>query len=538
MKQNINVVLVNPNEVEQLVFASFDESPSMKQNFEDNLSRFQVCQELLRKFATQIYNNRVATKYSLNTFYKTVNNRLNFADLVSPFKKALDEIKPSNDNSVRQNSRTIFNGILEAGNKLIEQKPNYPNAILRIIVMTDGCDNDFDTSKLPQLFQQLISNYIIVDAFIVSDIIDWNLVSLAKMTGGIAVKINSLSMGYKIFEREAFYNPKIRLFSHAYFDPNLIGHNFSLDFNIQKLLPPRPLKVYGAKAAAKIYENATGDSRRIKSILKQIRIVAANPNPNVHVLINQIKLDEWIAYIQTPADSNYGQKWWELYITFPECYPSIAPLFRFTTVPYHPNITSDGKVYYHLMYQNYSPEFNILDFLMEIRKLLIHPCYSEPVDTERAELYHCYNRAPTDQRDTEIKQNYDTKIKPKIEECIKENTLDNNLSNLPQNWQDAINNDSSIFVDLSSYIIPPREFQDPLTHRLMEFPVKTTTGSYFEKRILESRLSQPGDLYDPIHHTIINKEENHNLPIDLELKERIEEWKKTHLTTMNYNISI
>ena len=523
-QQNIkldDVIIQDKKEVEQLVFVSIDESGSMDSRFEGNIVRFRACQELLGSFAAQAKRCHISTKYGLNTFETQVHHRLDLADLVSSFETALDTIRPNGWTA-------MFRGILEAANRLIAVESQYPKAIKRVIVMTDGDDNH-DTPDLNQMFQRLIAHHIIVDAIIISQSVEWKLVSLAKMTGGIAVQASTLSIGLRIFERQAFYDPNIRLLPEPRFNRSLIGSsNYSLDFDIQSVAIPRVGKVYAPKAAAKQYEHATGDSKRTKEILKQIRIAAANPDPTIHILINQTKLDEWFAYIQSPADSNYGLKWWEISIKFPESYPSIAPIFRFTSPPYHPNITSDGMICLNLLNQDYSPEIKVFELLNAIQGLLLLPEYLSPVDNERLELYKYYNRAPSPQRDAEIQQVFNSQIKPKINESLNANKLDQNLSVLPQDWRDAISNDPSIFIDLNIYVLPPPEFKDPFTHKLMENPVRATTGNYFEKTVLEQKLSQVGVLYDPNNHQIIKRAENRNLPVDPILKGRIAEWKRNH----------
>jgi ubiquitin-conjugating enzyme E2 D/E len=59
-----------------------------------------------------------------------------------------------------------------------------------------------------------------------------------------------------------------------------------------------------------------------------------------------------------------------LYITFPQHYPNRPPDFRFVDVPYHPNVSSEGKLLFTLLRRDCAPDRRVVDLIIATRNLL------------------------------------------------------------------------------------------------------------------------------------------------------------------------
>ena len=119
-----------------------------------------------------------------------------------------------------------------------------------------------------------------------------------------------------------------------------------------------------------------------------------------------------------------------------------------------------------------------------------------------------------------------------VKESNKYALTDQQFKNLPE-VKAALDEESSIHMNLEAYIEVPYSFRDPFTHKVMVDPVQTVdTRGYFDKKSLEQRLRMEGDVIDPTNHQVIDKERNKNLPVDIKFKGIIEEWKRHHSSVL------
>ena len=446
---------LNPQDVAQLVFFCVDQSGSMSSKFDKgSLNILEACIEFIESFTNRADRCNVPSLYALNTFGMDAYHKLDFTSNTKDLESALSSIRLGG-------ATAMFKAILEATNKIIAENGKYPSAIKRIIVLTDGGDN-VCTPEIKQLLHLVIQNHIIVDAIIVSDYIEWRLVSFAKMTGGISVVVPTLEKGLSLFENEAFYNPAIRAFPPANFDPeNLNNKEQPLNSEITTINQKAFQTALGPKAAIKQYEKTSEDSSSIKEILKQIRIIANSSDPSIRIVVNESNINQWKAYIKPSVESKYGSKWWELSISFPETYPNTAPNFRFITVPFHPNINEHGLICMKLLNEDYKPEIDIINLIRAIQNLLVCPDYESPVDITRAVLFSqyvkkqhiekCTNQEHSNDElkaiDDKINTIYSNKIQPLITHSVEQNYLDDNLLTLPQQYKDALENENNISIE-------------------------------------------------------------------------------------------
>ena len=74
-------------------------------------------------------------------------------------------------------------------------------------------------------------------------------------------------------------------------------------------------------------------------------------------------------------------------MTLPNDYPFSPPKFRFLTVPFHPNISSEGTVVFSLVNKEYTSSAGIGDIIEGIINLLANPEEDCPVNIEAMVLY-------------------------------------------------------------------------------------------------------------------------------------------------------
>ncbi|OAL43298.1 vWA-like protein, partial [Pyrenochaeta sp. DS3sAY3a] len=103
----------------------------------------------------------------------------------------------------------LYDGIRMAKDKLVEFKANNPQAKLRIIVLTDGEDND-STSKPAQVCRELYDAEIVLDSVIIGSSRTDELFKISKHTGGYAFKPSTRLLLFQTFLLEPFLDISTR----------------------------------------------------------------------------------------------------------------------------------------------------------------------------------------------------------------------------------------------------------------------------------------------------------------------------------------
>jgi ubiquitin-protein ligase len=116
--------------------------------------------------------------------------------------------------------------------------------------------------------------------------------------------------------------------------------------------------------------------RRFGRILRELKYMKNKmPDESVDYQagVNYQRVDKLRVFFRGPPGSPYGGKWWSLYITFPSQYPASPPVFRFVNIPYHPNISAEGRLLFSELNGGYTPTKTIWDLVVATRNLLGRP---------------------------------------------------------------------------------------------------------------------------------------------------------------------
>jgi ubiquitin-conjugating enzyme E2 D/E len=110
------------------------------------------------------------------------------------------------------------------------------------------------------------------------------------------------------------------------------------------------------------------------------------------------------AFVRAPGASPYRQVFFSIFVTFPQQYPSLPPVLRFTATPYHPNISPEGKVLFSLVDQQYQSTLRVFEILQGVRNLLARPELDEALMSAIAVQYRndraAYNRRASESAGT------------------------------------------------------------------------------------------------------------------------------------------
>lgn len=96
---------------------------------------------------------------------------------------------------------------------------------------------------------------------------------------------------------------------------------------------------------------------------------------------------KWTCVIFGPDDSPWEGGTFKLTIDFTEEYPNKAPVVKFITKMYHPNIYTDGSICLDILQNQWSPIYDVSAILTSIQSLLNDPNPNSPANSEAARMF-------------------------------------------------------------------------------------------------------------------------------------------------------
>jgi ubiquitin-protein ligase len=91
----------------------------------------------------------------------------------------------------------------------------------------------------------------------------------------------------------------------------------------------------------------------------------------------------WQAVIFGPEDTPWEGGTFKLNLTFSEDYPNKAPVVKFESKMFHPNIYNDGGICLDILQNQWSPIYDVSAILTSIQSLLCDPNPNSPPTLRR-----------------------------------------------------------------------------------------------------------------------------------------------------------
>lgn len=98
-------------------------------------------------------------------------------------------------------------------------------------------------------------------------------------------------------------------------------------------------------------------------------------------------LFKWIGTISGPKDTVYENQKYKLTLQFPNSYPYTAPIVKFITSCFHPNIDTGGNICLDILKDKWSALYDVRTILLSIQALLAEPNIDSPLNSFAAELW-------------------------------------------------------------------------------------------------------------------------------------------------------
>jgi len=501
--------VVDSDKIDQALYVVIDESYSMTCPFDQGYNRFDATRQLVEAFS-----NKAITLQNRNIFYGLISfeNKVNIRSDLTPyiddgFTKAINKIDPNG-------STALFSGIMTAAKDLVNNKNKLPNALLRILVITDGLENSSNEKEIEALPKYIVDNKIRIDSIVISNEIDSQLYGLTKLSGGVFLCPSSINEGLKYFEDDNFINSQNRIFDdfgrpkkmNEYIDEDVILGNkriqpdTKINSKKQTIIIPEA-NIGSCEYITYINRNIeqTNPENHIKRLMRCIRELSISPDSDIKVypLVNNIT--NWRVLIRSNSNI-YGSGWWYLYLSIDDEYPNKPPNIIFAYPPYHPNISENGNICLKEIHENYDKRNSIKKLLISIKMLINEPNYNEPIDIQHHMSFIGYPNSPSNPETiNRIKQTVSHNSKPDYNLWINEWKIQEKNFNMPPEFEES----------LKKYRTVPDNYLCSYSKEIMEEPVF---------------VEQENKHYDRKSLQLLHKDNGY--PTDERLKNDISDWKK------------
>jgi ubiquitin-protein ligase len=125
----------------------------------------------------------------------------------------------------------------------------------------------------------------------------------------------------------------------------------------------------------------------------ELKTVTQELKNDILVFPADVTVERWRVFINGPLNTPFENRWWTLLLIFPIQYPMLPPILRFVSVPYHPNVAIEGRVFFSKLEIGYEGSMKVSDILIGVRQLLQEPEIASAIRPDVAKQYNEERRA-------------------------------------------------------------------------------------------------------------------------------------------------
>lgn len=340
-------------------------------------SRLTECKEFFKNLGLRISAMRLATYLGLVTFSgrSQVFTNQGLTPVHLNFEEQVEKLLPL--------SRTaVFDGINQARIMLEELQRKHSNVKCRIIVLTDGMDNE-SSCRAETVAAELCLVDIALDSIVIGTDYTADLFKISKITGGYAFQPKTQQAFFQIFLLETVVDIRTRPdlvkqsrhgIAWGDFEPKTPDMPTPFDFppcrphpnqedsfialsdadkyltrQARQATPTVAPSVHSmATRSATVKSMSTGITGTTLSsgaggisriILNEVREAIHNPHHDMDIYVSERNMGFWKIAMQGPTGTPYANGVFLLYLEIGDNFPLKPPAARFITPVLHPNIT-------------------------------------------------------------------------------------------------------------------------------------------------------------------------------------------------------
>ncbi|KAK9334052.1 ubiquitin-conjugating enzyme/RWD-like protein [Lipomyces doorenjongii] len=126
-------------------------------------------------------------------------------------------------------------------------------------------------------------------------------------------------------------------------------------------------------------------TKRLQSELMQLMMSNV---PGISAFpVSDSNLCQWTGTISGPEGTFYEGLTYKISMTFPPNYPYHAPVIRFVSPMWHPNVDMSGNICLDILKEKWSAIYNVQTILLSLQSLLGEPNNASPLNAQAADLW-------------------------------------------------------------------------------------------------------------------------------------------------------
>ena len=296
----------------------------------------------------------------------------------------LEDFRASSSKMQSDGDTAVWDALALASHHLSEYAQRFPNALKRIVCLSDGLDTS-SSKQVHDVCQDLMNNNIVVDSFCIGDEDNVALRTLSWLTGGYKFIPESLDAAMAISELEPVLSQSDRASGSPRFQRRPLTRlsfaqasaNAKADVVNRDICPQRKqhpnlqdsfiavsemnrVNMRATTAAISAVSGGSGsnsseNNRPARRLLAEIQSISAHPHPHYDVFVSEMNIGFWKIVMQGPPGSSYEGGVFLLYLHMEDQYPAFPPKARFCTPILHPNINRHGRICHSILDSKSSP---------------------------------------------------------------------------------------------------------------------------------------------------------------------------------------
>lgn len=152
---------------------------------------------------------------------------------------------------------------------------------------------------------------------------------------------------------------------------------------------------------------APKDNHSVSKRLQQdLMILMTSKDPGISAFPDGDNLFKWKATVDGASGTVYDGLRYKLVFDFPSGYPYQAPIVKFESACYHPNVDEHGNICLDILKENWSALYDVRTVLLSIQSLLGEPNIDSPLNTVAADLWKnqtAYKKKLTEHYDRNVR---------------------------------------------------------------------------------------------------------------------------------------
>ncbi|KAJ3647542.1 hypothetical protein Zmor_019413 [Zophobas morio] len=154
--------------------------------------------------------------------------------------------------------------------------------------------------------------------------------------------------------------------------------------NFNPFVEQMPENVKQAESSKKVSNDNHAVTKRLH---KELMTLMMSEDKSISAFPEGDNLFKWVGTIMGPKDTVYDNLKFKLSLQFPNSYPYTAPVVKFITPCFHPNVDTSGNICLDILKEKWSALYDVRTILLSIQALLGEPNISSPLNTTAADKW-------------------------------------------------------------------------------------------------------------------------------------------------------